>query len=278
MVTFVTDSGYDFPDVRLPFDFKLLPLRVYVGEKEYHDKVTIQATDVYKVQREGGFPTTSLPSPENIERTLREASLNSDEVYVLTISAKLSNTHDVIKSMVSELNLSNVKVLDTKSACIKQGYIVWRAMKHYEKYGKLSQEDVDNFNKEVLLLFLVPTLDYLYKGGRIGKAKALIGKLLSIKPILTVDEEGEVSSVATCRSIDAGVKIMYETAQKFLKERSLLDNFIAVGAYTVSSMKLPIDKLAKLFGPKFIGSTTIGSAIAAHVGPEAFAIVVGRGE
>lgn len=278
MVTFVTDSGYDFPNIRLPFDFKLLPLRVYIGEREFLDKVTIQATDVYKVQREGGFPTTSLPSPENIERTLREASLSSDEVYILTISSKLSNTYSVIKSMVSELNLSNVKVLDTKSACIKQGYVVWRAMKHYEKYGSLSQEDVDNFNREVILLFLVPTLDYLYKGGRIGKAKALIGKLLSIKPILTVDEEGEVSSVATCRSIDAGVKVMYEIAQRFLKERSIQDNFIAVGAYTVPSMKPPIDKLAKFFGSKFVGSTTIGSAIAAHVGPEAFAIVIGRGE
>lgn len=278
MVTFVTDSGYDFPKLKLPFELKILPLRVYVGEKEYHDKLNIQATDVYKFQREGSLPTTSLPSPENIERTLRQASANSDRVYVLTISAKLSNTHDVVKSMVSEMKLDNVKVLDTKSACIKQGYIVWRAMLHYQKYGELSQEDIDNFNKEVLLLFLVPTLEYLQKGGRIGKAKALIGRLLSIKPILTVDEQGEVSSVATCRTIDAGVKMMYELAQKFLREKSLLDNFITVGAYTVPSMKLPVDNLAKKFGRRFIGSTTIGSAIAAHVGPEAFAIVVGRGE
>ena len=277
MYTFITDSGYDLPEMVLPYELKVLPLRVFVGDKEFEDKIDIQADQVYQYQLSGQLPTTSLPKPDFVERTILEASEKSDHVYVLLISAKLSNTYDVVKNVVENMKVKNVTVLDTRSACVKQGYVILRAMEKVMKTGTLTQEDVNKFSNESTLIFLVPTLEYLYKGGRIGKAKALFGKVLNIKPILTIDEEGEVNSLATVRTIESGIKSIKEAAKKFLEKIGSEKSYSVIGAFTTQKMRENLEKILDgNFKNRLLGSATIGSAIAVHVGPEAFGIVVGK--
>lgn len=277
-VVFVVDSGYDLPDLELPFKPEVLPLRVYLGEKEYNDKVDIRSDEIYEAQRSGQMATTSLPAPEIAERMLRKLSEQFERVFLLTISSKLSNTYSVLKGMVETLKLRKVEVLDSKAASVKQGYVLWRAMRHFESTGRLTQEDIDGFAKDVLLVFFVSTLEYLYKGGRIGKAKALLGKLLNIKPLLTVNDEGEVDVLGTSRSLDGGVRMMVEKAKSFLEKAGFAGNFLAFGAYTVEEMKIYALRALEGLGvkPSERLVTNIGAVISAHVGPEAFAVVVGR--
>lgn len=277
MYTFITDSGYDLPDMELPYELKILPLRVFVGDKEFEDKINIQADQVYQYQLSGQLPTTSLPKPDFVEKTILEASESSDHVYILLISAKLSNTYDVVKSVVDNMQVKNVTVLDTKSACIKQGYVILRAMEKVMKTGTLTQEDVNRFSNESTLVFLVPTLEYLYKGGRIGKAQALFGKVLNIKPILTIDDEGEVNSLATVRTIESGSKVIKQTAKKFLEKMGIQNDYSVIGVFTTHEMRENLEKILDTdFKNNLLGTTTVGSAIAVHVGPEAFGIVVGK--
>ncbi|MFN3692255.1 MAG: DegV family protein [Fervidobacterium sp.] len=278
MRCFITDSGYDLSSkVSLPYDLKIIPLRVYIGEQEYEDKQNISAEKLYENQLKGLVATTSLPKPEVIERTIRESAKNYEEVYIITISSKLSNTHDLIKNIVSSMNVKNVTVLDSKTACVKQGYVILRAMEHVKNGNKLRQEDIDRFVKESFLVFFVPTLEHLYRGGRIGKAKALIGKMLSLKPILTTDDEGEVSSVATTRSIDSGVNTMQSLVNKFLETNNFEYDFTIIAAYTIETMKNHLEKLVQPYAKNVLDVTNIGPAISAHVGPEAFGLVVGKG-
>ncbi|MEJ5256771.1 MAG: DegV family protein [Fervidobacterium sp.] len=278
MITFITDTGCDIPsNVNTPYDVKYLPLRVFLKNKEYDDKVTIMPQELYSAELNGELASTSLPRPELIEGTIKEASSKSEAVYVITISAKLSNTHDLIKNIVNSLGVTNVVVLDSKTASIKQAYVVLKAMEYLKERGKLNQAIIDQIVSNSLLVFFVPTLEYLYKGGRIGKAKALLGKVLNIKPILTTDDEGEVNTLATSRSNELAISSMSNLAKNFIQNKGLENSYSIIGGYTISSMKANLDKLLSHFSSSsVIGSSTIGSAIAAHVGPEAFGLVVGE--
>ncbi|KAF2962565.1 DegV family protein [Fervidobacterium sp. 2310opik-2] len=278
MYTFITDSGFDLPrNLKLPYDIKILPLRVFVNEKEYEDKVSISSQELYNLELQGYIPTTSLPKPEIIEKTIRESAEESEEVFIITISSKLSNTYDLVKNIATSMNLKNVHVLDSKTACIKQGYVILRAMEQVKNTGKLTQTDMDRFERESLLAFFVPTLEYLYKGGRIGKAKALIGRVLNLKPILTTDSDGEVSALGTVRSMDSAILTIQNIVNKFIESQKIIDDYTVIGAYTIDNMKTYFEKLIGPYRKGLIGVTNIGSAIAAHVGPEAFGIVIGKG-
>jgi len=134
MITFITDTGCDLPDnLKLAYELKFLPLRVYVKGREYEDKVTISPKKLYDLELQGEVASTSLPKPEVIEKTIEDASKNSERVYVITISSKLSNTHDLILSIVNNINVKNVTVLDSKTASIKQAYVVLKAMEVLRK-------------------------------------------------------------------------------------------------------------------------------------------------
>ncbi|MGC9771943.1 DegV family protein [Fervidobacterium islandicum] len=278
MVTFVTDSGCDLPkNVSLPFDLKFLPLRVYVRNKEYEDKVTLMPEELYKMELEGEVATTSLPKVNAVEMVLKNAAESSEKVYVITISSKLSNTYDLVQSVANSIGSKNIVVLDSKTASIKQGYVVLKAMELVRKKGSLTQADVDKIIENSLLVFFVPTLEYLYRGGRIGKAKAFFGRLLNIKPILTTDVEGEVNTLGTVRTLESGVSSMVKIAKSFISEKSFADNYSVIGGFTITSMSSYLEKLLAGFDEKtIIGVSNIGAAIAAHVGPEAFGVVVGE--
>jgi len=278
MVTFITDSGCDLPaGINLPFELKILPLRVYVRNEEYEDKVTLNPEELYRIELQGEVATTSLPKPKAVERVLKEASESSEKVYVITISSKLSNTYDLVQSVVSSLGAKNIVVLDSKTASIKQGYVLLKAMELVRKNGNLTQKDIDKAVENSQLVFFVPTLEYLYKGGRIGKAKAFIGKLLNIKPILTTDNEGEVNTLGIVRTLESGVSSMAKIAQDFVNQKGIARHYSIIGGFTIESMKNYLDKLIANFDEKAVpGISNIGAAIAAHVGPEAFGMVIGE--
>ncbi|AFG35004.1 EDD domain protein, DegV family [Fervidobacterium pennivorans DSM 9078] len=278
MVTFITDSGCDLPaGINLPFELKILPLRVYGRNEEYEDKVTLNPEELYRIELQGEVATTSLPKPKAVERVLKEASESSEKVYVITISSKLSNTYDIVQSVVSSLGAKNIVVLDSKTASIKQGYVLLKAMELVRKNGNLTQKDIDKAVENSQLVFFVPTLEYLYRGGRIGKAKAFFGKLLNIKPILTTDNEGEVNTLGTVRTLESGVSSMAKIAQDFVNQKGIARHYSIIGGFTIESMKNYLDKLIANFDEKAVlGISNIGAAIAAHVGPEAFGMVIGE--
>ncbi|WP_448374604.1 DegV family protein [Fervidobacterium sp.] len=278
MVTFISDTGCDITkNIKLPYELKFLPLRVYVKGKEFEDKVTISPEELYSFELQGEVASTSLPKPDTIERVIKDAAENSERVYVITISSKLSNTYDLILNIVNNMNVKNVTVLDSKTASIKQGYVVMKAMEILTRKGSLTQADINRIVENSLLVFFVPTLEYLYRGGRIGKAKAFFGKLLNIKPVLTTDDEGEVNTLATVRSMEMGISTMANLASNFAKNKGFANSYSVIGGYTIDSMKSYLEKLIGNFdNSSILGTSSIGAAIAAHVGPEAFGMVIGE--
>ncbi|HCI29949.1 MAG TPA: DegV family protein [Fervidobacterium sp.] len=270
---YLYDSSVDYQpglDFGVPTD--VFPLKVYVNDKEYIDKVTITDEEFYSHCLSGAKVTTSQPSREEMREKLEKYSKEYDKVYVVTISQKLSGTYDAISSIVREQNLQNVVVLDSRSASVKTTYIFYRVINAVENGINVTQEVIQQFVRESLLVFTVSTLEYLERGGRIGKAQSLIGKLLKIKPILSTDDDGYTYSLDTARTMEGCITKMREIAAEFAKK---VENPMIIGGYGVSSMKTYLDKVLEDF--KVHSVARIGPGIAAHVGPEVFGFAIGRG-
>jgi len=270
---YLFDSSVDYQsnlEFSVPMD--VLPLRVYIDDKEYIDKITISDEQFYDFALSGAKLGTSQPNPEMMRQKIVKYSKEYENVYIVTISQKLSGTYDTISSIIQNERLRNVTLLDSKSGSVKTTYVLYRVINAVENGVKVTQDIVDNFVKESLLVFTVSSLEYLERGGRIGRAKALIGKLLKIKPILSTDDDGYTTSLGMERTHEGCINKMRTLTKDFIGK---IENPIIIGGYGVASMKQYLDKLLEGFTVHSVAR--IGPAIAAHVGPEVFGLVVGRG-
>jgi DegV family protein with EDD domain len=198
----VLDSTADLPDpaARHP-NWRLVPLYVRFGAETFRDHVDLAAEDFYARLRSSPVqPQSSQPAPADfgaVFETLRDF----DRILVVTISEKLSGTAESARLAAQSLDGGErVKVIDSASA---SGGIVILADAVQRRLERGTTDDeidelVARFKREAGLLFTVDTLDYLVRGGRVGKAAGLAGQLLNVKPILTI-RDGEVEPLKRVR-------------------------------------------------------------------------------
>ncbi len=272
-VAIVADSSVDFPQgYSTEFPIYILPLRVYVDDVEYRDKVDISDQQFYTYALAGKKVGTSMPNAGETTNLLKDLCSEYDHVYIVTISSKLSGTHNMLAMIIDQLGVKNATLLDSKSGSVKSFYFLHRLACDLSKGKKVTPEEAEKYVSESELLFTVMTLDYLEKGGRIGKAKAILGKVLKLKPLLSTDLDGEVHSVANYRHISKLIEGAVQRARKFVGSK----NHIIIGGYGADSMKQYLDDLLLHFEKsKIFGLARIGPAISAHVGPEVFGLVIG---
>jgi DegV family protein with EDD domain len=198
----VLDSTADLPDpaARHP-NWRLVPLYVRFGDETFRDHVELSAADFYERLRSSSVqPQSSQPTPADFAAVYEELA-GFDRILVVAISARLSGTAESARLGAQSIERGErVKVIDSASA---SGGIVILAdaiQRHLERGTTEAEIDelVERFHRESGLLFTVDTLDYLVRGGRIGKAAGLAGQLLNVKPILTI-REGEVEPLKRVR-------------------------------------------------------------------------------
>ncbi|WP_338555830.1 DegV family protein [Paenibacillus sp. KS-LC4] len=273
----ITDSTSDVPAERCAeLGIQVIPLKVLFGEETYLDGVTIGKEQFYeKLIASPVLPTTSQPSPaeflEVYERILQE----DPEAIIISIhlASVLSGTYQsgvIAKSMLDEQ--ADVTVIDSKSASYGFGVQVVTAARMAREGASKEAilAEVARLQKELSLYFLVGSLEFLQKGGRIGKAAALFGSILNIKPILSLDSEGTVQSVDKVRGMKKAMLRMMELLDKdFGNERV----GIAIGW---THGEETAQELAALLKNKpnvaFIEFITIGATIGTHVGPNTSAV------
>lgn len=182
-------------------NIKLLPLRISYSHGEYKDMLDISADEIYS-NLEKEVPKTSLPSAENLEEIL--SSLENEgytHVIAVTISSGLSGTFNSIRLALEDHPKLISHVFDTKILAMPEGIVAFEVAKLIEA-GKSFEYIVDNLpniRKSITGYFTVNTLDYLKKGGRIGKIAGTIGEMLNLKPIVTVDDDGIYYTVCKAR-------------------------------------------------------------------------------
>jgi DegV family protein with EDD domain len=197
----VVDSTADFPEAPQRFpNWRVVPLYVRFGDESYRDYVELEPEAFYaRLRSAAETPSTSQPTPGDF-LTAYEELAGYERILSLHIAGKLSGTIESAHSAARLLDGGRVRTIDSESASAAiamLGLAIQRRLEH-----GTSDEEVDElvarYRREAGLLFTVETLEYLARGGRIGRARAWAGELLNIKPILSI-KEGEVLPVKRVR-------------------------------------------------------------------------------
>jgi len=226
-IKIVTDSTSDLPrDVAETYGIEKIPLKVHFGSETYLDGVDLQSAEFFrKLAESAELPTTSQPSPVEFMEVYKKLADTPDTVIIsLHISSAFSGTIQsatLAKSLLEEQ--VRIEIVDSKSTSYGLGMMAIAAAEAAREGKSVEEilEIVQRIRRETRLFFIVDTLEYLQKGGRIGKAAAMLGSLLNLKPILTVDDSGEVAPVDKIRGSKKAVARVIELLQKDFGDRTV---------------------------------------------------------
>jgi DegV family protein with EDD domain len=247
MVKILTDSTSDIPQiVAKELGIRIVPLNVQFGEVSYKDGTELTAERFYELLAESTrLPKTSQPSPEDFRSAYAELTADGSEVVSIHLSSGLSGTFNSAIMGAKLLGSNRISHVDTLTASIPVAMLVMRAARMAAS-GKSREEivkDLEETKKRVKLYFVLDTLEYVHKGGRIGAASALIGSLLNIKPILTF-RNGVTATVEKVRS----------EARAYARIRELICDFISENpgktyhiGFCYSSDRSLLDKIVEPF-------------------------------
>lgn len=270
-IRLVTDSTADIPkEICQELGIEVVPLKVHFGNDTYRDGVSLQAEQFYELLSHSPvLPTTSQPSPVDFLEVYKRLNEEPDvQIISIHISSDLSGTYQsavLAKSLLNEK--ADVTTIDSRTTSYGMGGIVVAAAEA-AKQGKSKEECItliQSLMDRSKLYFLVDTLEYLQRGGRIGKVAALLGSLLKIKPILSV-EEGEAVSVDKVRGNKAAVLRIIE----LFKQREMAASKVKVMIAHANAPEAASELGALMeanFQIKVISYTVLGPVIGTHVGP-----------
>lgn len=275
-----TDSAGDIPkELAEELDITVIPIKLHMDGQTYIDGVTLKAEEFYKRLPEATtFPTTSQPSPLDFSDAYKKAFEEDKDSEILSIhlSSALSGTYQssvLAKSMLAEENIT-VTVMDSKSATYGLGIVVVAAAKAAKEGKSLSEcmEIAQYYIDHQQVIFTVDTLEYIQKGGRIGKAAALVGTLLNITPLLSLDKQGEVANIDKVRGKGKVLSRVVELMQQRIPQGP-----VSIGILhgnNEEGAKRWQEKLSEVYDVKECVVTCLGPSIGTHAGPGALAAVV----
>lgn len=270
-VRIIIDSASDLTKEQadaLGLDF--LPLKTIFGEEEYLDGINLSHRQFYEKLIEGDcLPTTSQISPHDFEQIYEDVKKKGDSAVVITLSSRLSGTFQSANIALDDYE-DCITIVDSENVCLGEQILVMYACRLRDE-GASATEIANALNqrkKDVRVLALLDTLEYLKRGGRISKTAALAGNLLSIKPVIAI-VDGEVAVLGKARGSKNGCNMLREEISKCNGidfsmplclgftglDDTLLQKFIKDNADLWESHieKLPI--------------SSIGSTIGTHTGP-----------
>lgn len=271
MTKIIMDSTSDLPDgIVEKYSIDILPLRVFIKDKEYLDKVTISVEDVYDAMRKGICPMTSLPNPKKTYEAFKKYASNGIDFIFYSFSSKLSSTYETCYLIIEKLKkeFPNVKmdIVDTKAGSFAsglialQGAILAKLGNKFEDIVKASKENIQYIEH----IFTIDDLSWLLKGGRISKSGAIIGNALNIKPILDV-QDGKMVVIKKIRGRKRALNTVVDLVQQRIKE---FPNQI-IGITHADDLKTALeikDMIIERIGNNNILIEKIGSVLGSHLG------------
>ena len=276
-IAILVDSGTDVPmEFVRERGMYMVPLTIIYRHQEYKDKLEISAQEVYD-RLEHEVPKTSLPSGEDTLKVLEQIKQDGyTHVVAVTISSALSGTYNMMRLVAGEVEGLTMAVIDTKNIGFGAGTQAMLAADlvaagdDFDTVCRKLEEGV----KQTRVFFSLSTLEYLARGGRIGKVAALVGSLLQLKPIITCNEEGAYVVASKVRgrsqSIAETIRLAVNEAKKYLNYR--------IGVVQGSAMKEArqvVEEIRRLLPDcKHLVETDVSPALVVHTGPGLIGIIV----
>jgi fatty acid kinase fatty acid binding subunit len=209
----VLDSTADFPEAPKRFpNWRVVPLYVLFGDQSYRDYVELAPEEFYaRLRTSEALPTTSQPTPGDFLETYEELGAY-ERIYSLHLSSALSGTYQSATTATATLGGDKVRVVDSETASAAIAMLGLAIQRRLDRGTTDDEIDVliQRFKDEAQLIFTVDTLEFLRRGGRIGRASAWAGQLLHVKPILTIERE-----VIPLKRVRGNQKAMQEFVKAF---------------------------------------------------------------
>ncbi|MGN1008066.1 MAG: DegV family protein [Butyricicoccus sp.] len=269
-IALMTDSCADIPaELLKKYDIYMVPLIIRFPEGEYQDGVTIQATEIYRRQKEE-MPQTSLPDGTLIEdafRRIREAGY--EKVLAVHLSGGLSGTCNMVQAVGRDFVGLEVRAFDSLSGSLGTGLTVLQLAKYIEE-GRTWPELLRATPKLIAntkVFFCVDTLEFLQKGGRIGKITAVAGTLLQIKPIITFAPGGELVNVAKVRGRKLALDKMVQMVKEYYPGQGRYNIAVAHGDSPAELKQIRAAMQAALPAYESCCEGEIDCTLATYVGP-----------
>jgi DegV family protein with EDD domain len=263
----VLDSTADFPEAPARFsNWRIVPLYVLFGDESYRDYVDLTPEEFYaRLRTAPELPTTSQPTPGDFLTTYEELS-GYERIYSLHLSAALSGTFQSARTAAQELG-DQVRVVDSESASAAIAMLGLAIQRRLDRGTTDDEIDalIGRFREDAGLIFTVDTLEFLRRGGRIGRASAWAGNLLHVKPILTIKRE-----VVPLKRVRGNQKAMQEFVAEFTsttEDTSTLK--VGIAHADAPERAEQLKKMVHAERPRAEVEivTTLGAVVGTHAGP-----------
>jgi len=274
MVKIVTDSVADLPpQVVRELDITVVPLVLRFGAETFRDGIDLNAAQFYeKLKTSKAFPATSVPPPQSYVEAYDRLAEEADAIVSVAVSSRLSATHEVALQSIEEMKKKcRVEVIDSETATMAEGFIVIKAAQAAQAGAELEEVMAVAYQNIPRAKFLAAfdTLEYLRRGGRIGRAQAFLGSMLKINPLITL-KEGLVEPAGRTRSRSKAIDQLYDFVAGYthIEELSVGDTACPEDAEALC------ERLGAIFPQERIYRSKMTPVIGAHTGPGLLLVAV----
>ncbi|NLX82913.1 MAG: DegV family protein [Clostridiales bacterium] len=276
-IAILVDSGADVPpEFVKEHNIFVVPLKIIYKEGEYEDRVNITPQEIY-ARLEEEIPTTSLPSTERVNAAFHQMVQEGyDTVLIITISSGLSGTHNLMRMLAEQYGKLDYHMLDTKNIGIgagQQAMLAAELIKQGDSLESILKKVQDSINNSHVY-FCLDTLEYLAKGGRIGKVSAMLGTLLKLRPVISCNADGIYETVAKVRGSAQALAKTISIAVAEASQNLRFSIAVAHGSAVEEANRVMAELKRKLPQCERFIKTDISPALSVHTGPGIIGIAV----
>ncbi|HEY8392116.1 MAG TPA: DegV family protein [Capillibacterium sp.] len=267
-IALVTDSTADLTaEMQKEFNVHTIPLKIRFGEEEFPDGTLPPAEFYRRLVEEENPPQTSQPSPEEFRRLYQKLLADHDAILSIHLSSALSGTVNAASLAKADFR-QEIEVFDSKNISLGMGILIKEAARLIREGLSLPQirQELQRIREKIVTLFTLDQLEYLHKGGRIGKVPNLLGSLLKVKPIIRVNADGVYVLQGIARSQERALKGIVQAFQELVAGRKPSLLFVAHGAAKQAGEHLK-SLLETAFQRPASAFAHVGPVIGAHTGP-----------
>jgi DegV family protein with EDD domain len=275
-VAIVTDTSADLPDSILDrLQISMVPLQVVFGESTFRDRVELRPQEFYrKLRTSAELPTTSQPAPADFIQVFRDAGAEADEVVAVLLASTLSGTFKAAQAAVRAAELQAVHLVDSRSASLGVGLLALRGAELAGSgwSGARIAEELRRVRGRSGMLLTVDQYDNLLRSGRISRAKAWLAGMLDVKPILSLDVEGNVVPLERVRGKENVEARVLALLDQRLTPRPKVLRFGVAHADTPDVAQRIQTRLVEKYRPRDCIVSLATGVLGTHVGPGAWGI------
>lgn len=273
-IAIVTDTTCDLSDEALKMNnIFMVPMQIVYDTRSYRDRMEITADKVYEML-EQEIPKSSLPLPDDVKKILDQiVDEGYTDILYISVSAGLSGSYNLIRLLAQEYTKLNIEVVDSTNLSMGLGFLVLEASKVIKETGDMKSaiQRINTVRKSMSTMFVLNTLEYLRKGGRIGKVEGTVGNLLNIKPVIAVNDEGVYYTVSKGKGFKKAINTMVEELKTRYEGKKV--SIAVVYGEGIESAKALLETLKEKMDITTAYITQASPVLGVHTGPGLLGVV-----